>query len=82
MARRRRNRRRAPARATQQGILWVLGGIAVLAVLLVAGIVWLNRPEPVQVVVPEDLKPPPNADGKAWGPPDAPVVIQEYSDFQ
>jgi hypothetical protein len=34
------------------------------------------------VVLPDTLEAPPGADGKAWGPVDAPVVIQEYSDFQ
>lgn len=82
MARRRRRRAQTAQRSTRNTTLWLIGGLAVLAVLLVAAIVWLNRPQPVQVTVPADLKPPPNADGKAWGPPDAPVVIQEFSDFQ
>jgi hypothetical protein len=34
------------------------------------------------MVLPESLASPPNADGSAWGPADAPVLIQEYSDFQ
>ena len=34
------------------------------------------------IVTPEALSEPPNADGKAWGPADAPVLIEEYADYQ
>jgi hypothetical protein len=33
-------------------------------------------------VLPETLAAPPNAEGKAWGPAEAPVVVEEFSDFQ
>jgi len=34
------------------------------------------------IVTPESLSEPANADGKAWGPADAPVLIEEYADYQ
>lgn len=37
---------------------------------------------PDDVVLPETLEAPLNADGKAWGAPDAPVVVEEFGDFQ
>ncbi len=61
--------------------LGIVGGLIALAVL-VAFV--LQRPAiaPEDVVLPDSLESPPNADGKAWGPVDAPVVIEEFSDFQ
>lgn len=42
----------------------------------------LTAPSLEDVIVPDNLQAPANADGKAWGPLDAPVVIEEFSDFQ
>lgn len=60
----------------------VLGVVLIIALFVV--IRQLNAPTHniEDVVVPASLEPPANADGTAWGPVDAPVVIEEYSDFQ
>mgnify|MGYP000910467312 FL=1 len=42
----------------------------------------ITRTTPEDVTLPESLMPPPDADGMAWGPVDAPVVVEEFSDFQ
>ncbi len=42
----------------------------------------ITRTTPEDVTLPESLTPPPDADGMAWGPVDAPVVVEEFSDFQ
>jgi hypothetical protein len=60
--------------------LGIVGALIVIAVLFV-----VLRPGPMtaeDVQVPETLETPPDADGKAWGPEDAPVLVEEYSDFQ
>jgi hypothetical protein len=41
-----------------------------------------TRTTPEDVALPETLDAPPDADGRAWGPVDAPVLIEEYGDFQ
>lgn len=41
----------------------------------------ITRPTPEDVTLPESITPP-DADGMAWGPADAPVVVEEFSDFQ
>jgi hypothetical protein len=67
----------------QRTIFLGLGAVGV--VLLVALFVVIrqsNIPSVEEIQLPEDISPPPNADGKAWGPENAPVLIQEYSDFQ
>jgi hypothetical protein len=53
-----------------------LGGIAFAAIALLGFLFWLgNRPTAV------DVEAPTGADKMAWGPADAPVVIEEWSDF-
>lgn len=82
MTSRRERRRRQAEQKRRRTLMWTVGGVAVVALLVVLGVVMANRSSQVAVTLPENLEPPPNADGSAWGPPDAPVVIQEYSDFQ
>jgi len=62
-------------------IALIVGGV-IIAVGLGFMIRQARTPEVEDVVLPESLEPPPNADGKAWGPVDAPVLIEEFSDFQ
>jgi len=53
-----------------------IGGLAALVVVVLGGLLWLaNRPKPVESRTPL------GADGTAWGPVDAPVLIEEWSDF-
>jgi hypothetical protein len=61
----------------QQRLTIALAAVAVIAI--VAVLIWLNaRPVPLIEIQVES---PANADGAAWGPADAPVVIQDWSDF-
>ena len=51
-------------------------GIVALVVVVLGALYWLtNRPKTVESSIPF------GADGTAWGPVDAPVVIEEWSDF-
>jgi ferric-dicitrate binding protein FerR (iron transport regulator) len=53
-----------------------LGGIIFAVIALLGLLFWLgNRPKAVDVAAPT------GADRTAWGPADAPVVIEEWSDF-
>ncbi len=77
--------RRAEQQERQKRQRLLVGILAVAGVIIVVGIVlWvrqLTSPER-NLVLPESLALPANADGKAWGPADAPVLVEEYSDFQ
>lgn len=55
--------------------LGVLGTIVVLARQV-------SRLTLSEVILPESLESPADADGAAWGPVDAPVLIEEFGDFQ
>lgn len=59
-------------------------GIVGLLLVIAALFLVLRRPPMTaeDVVLPQTLETPPEADGKAWGPEDAPVLVEEYSDFQ
>jgi cytochrome c-type biogenesis protein CcmH/NrfG len=53
--------------------------VVIAAVAVVSTLIWLaNRPLPLATV---EARVPTGADGAAWGPADAPVVIQDWSDF-
>ncbi len=61
------------------------GGAAVAAIAIIALFVivrQLTAPSLEDVIVPDPLAAPANADGRAWGPADAPVLIEEYADYQ
>ncbi len=64
----------------------ITAAIAAGALVVLTGIVFLARQVTSvsleDVILPESLTLPANADGTAWGPVDAPVVIEEFSDFQ
>lgn len=80
-----RARRQAQqARRQRQRRLTIAFGAAglLMIVALVAWVRQINAPKLEEVILPEVLETPANADGKSWGPIDAPVLIQEYSDFQ
>jgi hypothetical protein len=67
----------------QRRLLYV--GAAVVAVLLFGAFAVIRQvtaPTLEDVTLPDNLDVPPNADGTAWGPVDAPVLIEEFSDFQ
>lgn len=81
----RRARREAhQQRQRRQRILII--GLVIGGIIILGGLGFMIRqaraPEVADVVLPESLVTPPGADGKAWGPVDAPVVIEEFSDFQ
>jgi protein-disulfide isomerase len=53
-----------------------IGGITILVLAVLGGLLWFaNRPKTVDLHIPE------GADGFAWGPADAPVQIQVWSDY-
>ena len=87
MARRtkRSARERSQKRQTEQRRRRIIIGAIVVIVVagLAALVIYRQRPtDPEDVALPESLEPPPEADGKAWGPVDAPILIEEFSDFQ
>ena len=79
-ARERSQRRQAEQRRRRI----IIGAIVVIVVAgLAALVIYRQQPtDPSDVALPESLSPPPEADGKAWGPADAPVLVEEFSDFQ
>jgi protein-disulfide isomerase len=80
-----RARREQHLAAEQRRRRLYYGGALIGAILIIALFVilrQLNAPSLEDVVVPEPLAAPANADGRAWGPTDAPVLIEEFADFQ
>ena len=73
-----RKKRQQEAR-TQQ--LLIIGAVAVAVVIVAGVLIWPNLQPVGDVRVPEPREYA-LADGKALGPADAKVVIQEFSDFQ
>lgn len=52
------------------------GGIALIVIVVLGGLYWwTHRPKTVEEQVPS------GAGRTFWGPADAPVVIEEWSDF-
>ncbi len=60
--------------------IWWAGGLA--AVVVVVLIVLSPRPLPKTTVIPTLPPRPYPVEGKTLGSPDAPVLMEEYSDFQ
>ncbi len=73
-----RKRRQSEARRRQ---LYVVGAVALLAVLVAAYLIWPTL-QPVGEITPISTAEYALADGSALGPADAPVQIQIFSDFQ
>jgi protein-disulfide isomerase len=66
--------RKARARKKSSGSYWIIGGVVVAAVLMLA-LVWINlNAAPAQ--------PPKLSEGRTLGLASAPVTIDEYADFQ
>jgi protein-disulfide isomerase len=74
-AKRTRIRERREARARRQ-MLYIVAGVAVLGALF---LIAFSLQQQTNLVAPTTR---PYAEGKAMGPVDAPVLIEEYSDFQ
>lgn len=78
--------RRVEVQARRQRQRWMYIGIGTGALLLIIALsAWVrlsNAPKPEDVILPPTLELPANADNKAWGPAEAPVLILEFSDFQ
>jgi protein-disulfide isomerase len=65
--------------------MWMILGIVIVAVVLVFGFVWptiRNATRPVEEVVAVDPGTHPNANDNSMGDPNAPIKIEEFSDFQ
>lgn len=79
---RKERRKQQQANQQRQRMYIAIGIIAVVA--LGALLVWVRQPRTSveDVALPDNLNPPPGADGKAWGPSEAPVLVEEFSDFQ
>jgi len=62
---------------------YVIGAVGVIITIgLFAFVRQINAPTFEDVNIPDSIQMPANADGKSWGPVDAPVVVEEFSDFQ
>ena len=61
--------------------LVIIGSLVVLTTIIFLAR-QITQTSPEDVTLPESLEPPPDADGMAWGPTDASVVVEEFSDFQ
>ena len=80
--RRRISKQKNKAQAKKNG-LFIIGGVILLAIVVVAGLVWANlRPTDPGEFITVEKGTWPQADGKALGAADAPVVLREFSDFQ
>jgi len=87
----RRRGRQVPQRTQQRRTLFVLGFLALVIVVLIGSVAVLGRTATEQraarnvgPVVVSDAGTPPNAEanGRAWGPPDAPIQMIEYADYE
>lgn len=77
--------RRVAHRERQKRQRMLVAGIAVAALIIIAGLALWTRAAntaDVDMVLPDSLDGPAAADGTAWGPAEAPVLIEEFSDFQ
>lgn len=86
-----RRRRQVPARKQRRRTVFVLSFLALLVVVVIGSVALLGRTATEQradstggPVVVSDAPPPPNAEanGRAWGPQDAPIQVIEYADYE
>lgn len=80
MSKREELRRKRQQEARQRQLI-VIAGVALVAVVAVGFLVYQNT-RPIGEITAIEKETWPFADGKALGPKDARVVIQEFSDFQ
>lgn len=67
----------------QRRLYYVAAAIGAIVIIGFFAIVrQLTAPSLEDVVLPANLESPSISDGKTWGPLDAPVLIEEYGDFQ
>jgi protein-disulfide isomerase len=78
----RREQHRAEQQKKKRTYYTIAGvsAVAIVALFVVARLAF--APSVEDVVIPDPLEAPATADGKAWGPVDAPILIEEYADFQ
>ena len=79
--------RREQQQAQQKKKRILYAGFGVIAIVIIGGLIyWMQQTIMAQATAnfqaPNILNTPAITDGKTWGPADAPVVIQEFSDFQ
>ncbi len=87
----RRRGRQVPQRTQQRRTMIVLGFLALVIVVLIGSVALLGRTATEQQaastggpVVVSQAGTPPNAEanGRAWGPVDAPIQVIEYADYE
>jgi protein-disulfide isomerase len=79
--------RREQQRAQQKKKRFLYAGIGIITLVIIGSLIfWVRQTQIAQAEanfqLPNILINPALTDGKTWGPVDAPVVIQEFSDFQ
>lgn len=81
-----RKARRMAQQEREKRQRWLVIGLVIVGLVIIVGLGFMIRQARTlkveDIVLPESLEPLPNADGKAWGPSEAPVVIDDFSDFQ
>ena len=81
-----RRARRAAHQQQQRRQRILIIGLVVGGIIIALGLGFMIRqartPQVEDVVLPEELAEPPNAEGKSWGPADAPVLVEGFSDYQ
>jgi protein-disulfide isomerase len=76
------SQQRAIQRKKRRMYYWfsIIGAVVLIASF--AAYRFFNPPSPPEVVLPINFSEPVDADGTAWGPSNAPVLVEVFSDFQ